>query len=544
MREQELNRSDVAAAEERAEAPADEAEASRATIALSRLALLVAVTLSGASVMVYEFIAIRVLQRYFGGRLDVWASEIAVVMAGLALGYFFGGRMADRYRSTKLLGAGIAIAGVLGALILPLAEFAGEQLIEVDVGLRWHPLIAAFASSFVPFLTLGAVLPQVIRLYVSSFASVGTAAGNIAALSTVGSIAGVLATGMYLLTYFGVRETLYATSAVLIVTGVMVAAIPARKLAAAAFAGLVLLLPISAKAEILFEDYSAYHHIMVEDQGGTRILWFDNQPESLMAISDPDSGGFEYADFFHVPMLLDPTTKRVLFVGLGGGTGPKSFLKEYPGVTVDVVEIDPMVVKVAHRYFELPRHGRLNVSVADGRAYLQRHGQRYGAIMMDAYSTGPYGGVLPYHLATREFFQLVRKRLVNGGCVVYNVISTFGNGSVLQDVYRTMREVFPAVYAFQASTSANVVLVGQKINYETLHPTGTREGRGWPDDPWLAHPLSTGEFQNLAYTLIAQERPLLERLPQRLGQTARISPYGRVLTDEYAPTDTAPRRRR
>jgi spermidine synthase len=508
--------------------------------AYARGLLLVAVVMAGAAVMIYEFIAVRVLQRYFGGLLDVWASVIAVVMSGLALGSYLGGHVADRYRSTRVLGVGIVIAGVLGALILPGAEFAGERLLQIDVASAWHPLLAAIVSSFLPFLTLGAAVPQVIRFYVTDFASVGRAAGSVTALSTIGSIGGVLATGMYLLASFGVRETLHATSAVLIGLGIAVALL-SRRATIASFAIVALLLPSLAHAEIVFEDYSAYHHILVEDTGDRRILWFDNEQESVMSLSDPYAGGFEYTDFFHVPMLLDPTTDRVLFVGLGGGTGLKSFLSHYPDVWVDVVEIDPMVVQVARTYFAVPEDPRLRIHVADGRAYLQRARQRYGAILVDAYSSGPYGGILPYHLATREFFEIARQHLTDGGSLVYNVITTYGKGTVLPDVYGTIANGFQSTYAFQAQTSLNVVIVAQRIDSEPLRSDGSRAGRQWPGGPWLDHPLGVGQLQALAADLLGAGLPLPSILPRRVGQAASLPPPSRILTDDYAPTDAAPR---
>ncbi|MCI0344601.1 MAG: fused MFS/spermidine synthase [Chloroflexi bacterium] len=508
--------------------------------AVERGLLLTAVVLAGAAVMIYEFIAVRVLQRYFGGRLEVWASVIAVVMAGLALGSYLGGHAADRYHSTRVLGAGIVIAGMLGALILPAAELAGEHLLRLDVVSPWHPLVAAAWSSFLPFLMLGAALPQVIRFYVADFASVGRAAGTVTALSTVGSIGGVLGTGMYLLASFGVRETLYATSAALVGVGVAVTLL-SRRAAVASLAMVALLCPSPDHAEIVFDDYSAYHHILVEDAGDTRILWFDNDQESLMSLGDPYAGGFEYTDFFHVPMLLDPSTDQVLFVGLGGGTGPKSFLSHYPAVGIDVVEIDPMVVEVARRYFAVPEDPRLRIHVADGRAHLRRDRRRYGAIVVDAYSAGPYGGVLPYHLATREFFETVRQHLTNGGSLVYNVITTYGEGTVLPDVYETIASVFPSPYAFQAATSLNVVIVAQRIDAEESLTDGGRGGREWPEGPWLDHPLGVPPLQVLAGELMSAGRRLPSILPHRLSQAARIPPHGRILTDDYAPTDTAPR---
>ncbi|MCH8204589.1 MAG: fused MFS/spermidine synthase [Candidatus Hydrogenedentes bacterium] len=506
-----------------------------------RIALLAAVTIAGAAVMIYEFIAVRILQRYFGGQIDVWASEIAVCMAGLAAGYTLGGRLGDRYRSMRVLGLGLILAGLTGALILPAAEAAGERLLDIDAGLAWHPLIAACISSFLPFLALGTILPQGIRLHAQNLAAVGKTAGNIVALSTVGSIVGVLATGMYLLTHFGVSETLYVTSGVLIAAGIIVAIPRSRGIAAIA---IVLGMPATADAQIIFEEYSAYHHILVEDVGDTRILWFDNDQETLMSISNPYAGGFEYADFFHVPMLFDPTIKRVLFMGLGGGTGPKSFLATYPEVRIEVAEIDPMVVRVARRYFAVPTDPRLRIATADARNYLRRARGTYGAIMVDAYASSPRGGYIPYHLATREFFQLASDKLVNGGCLVYNVITMPNFGSAVSDIRATLLTVFPYVYAFRARTSQNTVLVAMKIDYSTLKEDGTRDGLGWPDDPWLSQPLTVPEMQTLAADLFRLGRPVLPGLGMRVSQTARIRGRGRVLVDNFAPTDTGSRRRR
>ncbi|MCH8205176.1 MAG: fused MFS/spermidine synthase [Candidatus Hydrogenedentes bacterium] len=506
-----------------------------------RVALWGAVTIAGAAVMIYEFIAVRILQRYFGGQVDVWASEIAVCMAGLAVGYTLGGRLGDRYRSMRVLGLGLILAGLTGALILPAAEAAGERLLDVDAGLAWHPLIAASISSFLPFIALGTILPQGIRLHAPKLAQVGTTAGNIVALSTVGSIVGVLATGMYLLAHFGVSETLYVTSGVLIIAGIAIALPRSRGIAAIA---ILLGMPATADAQIIFEEYSAYHHILVEDSGDTRILWFDNDQETLMSISNPWAGGFDYADFFHVPMLFDPTIKRVLFMGLGGGTGPKSFLATYPDVRIEVVEIDPMVVKVARKYFNVPNDPRLRIVTADARAYIRRARGTYGAVMLDAYASGPRGGYIPYHLATKEFFQIVSDRLVNGGCLVYNVITTPNFGSALSDIRATLLTVFPIVYAFRAGTSQNTVLVAMKIDYSTLKEDGTRDGLGWPDDPWLAQPLSVPDMQVLAADLARLGRPLLPGLGMRLSQTVRVPGRGTILLDNFAPTDTGSRRRR
>ena len=164
--------------------------------------------------------------------------------------------------------------------------------------------------------------------------------------------------------------------------------------------------------------------------------------------------------------------------------------------------------------------------------------------MLDAYASGPRGGYIPYHLATQEFFQIVYDRLVNGGCLVYNVITTPDFGSALTDIRATLFTVFPVVYAFRAGSSQNTVLVAMKIDPTMVQENGTRDGLGWPDDPWLAQPLSVSDMQALAADLVRLDRPLLPGLGTFVSQTVRVRGRGTILRDNFAPTDTGSGRRR
>ena len=223
------------------------------------------VGVSGASVMVYEFIAVRILQRYFGGTLDVWASEISVCLAGLAIGYVLGGMLADRLKHPGLsLGSGLVVAGVLSLFMEQLIVNTYEMLPEPDFDSAtgslmkwWEPLLVASVSSFVPFIGLGFVMPTATRLHVRDIDHVGTSVGWIAAMSTIGSIVGALATANYLIPVVGVRESLYLTSIILILMGaaLIVPALVWKPRAAA----VLLLLGASplANAQLVFEDYSA-----------------------------------------------------------------------------------------------------------------------------------------------------------------------------------------------------------------------------------------------------------------------------------------------
>jgi len=497
--------------------------------------------LAGAGVMLFEFHAVRFLQRFFGSSVEVWASVISVCLAGLALGYVIGGFVADRWPSWRPMGVAFIVGGLTALPMEKLTKAIADRLLNIDHGLEWHPLIAALASSFLPILALGTVLPMAIRLHVRRLDRVGAGAGWVTAASTLGSIAGTLATTHLLWPRWGVREALYGAAGTLVLIGVAVLAAGWKRRAPVALL-IVAWVALPARAEILFEDYSAYHHILVEDVDGERRLRFDNEIQSTMSLADPYAGGFEYTEFFHVPMMFDPTIRTVLFIGLGGGTGPKAFFRDYPQVQVDVAEIDPMVLRVARRYFDVPRHARLDVTIADGRVHLRRSKKRFGAIIVDAYASSPYGPYLPYQLVTVEFFRLAWSRLVNGGCVVYNVVGVC-NGKyddLVRAVYATLQTTFQTVYAFQAKTSLNTVFVAVKIDPRTLQPDGTRDGYLWPAGPWLAHPLTKGQLRTLARASLQRRLIRVRSMWRLVAQMSHVTSSkrpGQVLTDNYAPVD-------
>lgn len=538
----------------RAESPQSSPVALDPARFFSGLALAVCVTMSGAAVMIYEFLAVRILARDFGSSFEIWAAEITVCMAGLAIGYSLGGRMADRLQSWWPLGFVMAFAGLTAFPMERLALGSAAWLFsneEADPQ-WWWPLFAAGVSTFAPILALGTVMPQAIRLHVSRFDKVGASAGWIATVSTVGSIAGVLLITFLLLPRYGVRQSLFWVSVIMTATGgaVMAVTLVRRMGGASRAAGLVALLALLASTSAQaqqgavrhFDQYSPYHHILVEDIGDERLLLFDNTRQSKMSISNPVAGGFEYSDFFHVPMIFNPAARSVLFVGLGGGTGPKAYLAYYPAVQIDAVEIDAMVESVAREFFMLPKDPRLKVSIADGRVFLRRSRKKYDAILMDAYSTGPYGLYLPFHLTTVEFFRIARERLNHGGTLLYNVVETdrqFRTDRV-QDVLVTLEQVFEAVYVFRAASSLNTVMVAVKL--EPGHVP--RPENAWPAGPVLEHPIAPEALVQMTQTLVVNNIVPVQQMPQRVTQysQAHAAPRrGRVLTDDFAPTDLTPR---
>jgi spermidine synthase len=217
-------------------------------------------------------------------------------------------------------------------------------------------------------------------------------------------------------------------------------------------------------------------------------------------------------------LLVNPNVTRVLFIGGGGFTGPKAFLRDYPNVTVDVAEIDPEVVRVAEQYFAVnASNPRLHIYIDDGRVFLQGSKQRYDLIVLDAYSRS----YVPFHLMTLEFFKLVDSHLTSNGIVISNLISgtTSSNDQLLTAETTTMNQIFPNVYTFAVQGASdtdpqNVIIVA------TLS----------------THHLGVTDFEELASTSTIVKIPEMnDYLFNYFTLNGTNAP---ILTDNYAPVET------
>jgi spermidine synthase len=455
-------------------------EASPAT---ARRALIVAgaVFVSGAVVLGMEIAASRVLAPYFGNSLFVWGALIGVVLAGLAIGYWAGGWLADRWPTPRLLAAVMGL-GALFVLAIPvLDQHVLEAIVEWDPGPRLNPLLAAIALFGAPSFVLAGVAPIAVRLHARSLSTLGQTAGRLFAISTAGSIAGTFATAFWLIPEFGTDQLLGLAAAALFGAAALVAlserlivitALAAAGLALAAFAAVQLAPetggtlneaqarnwsplyrragyvkgqepPNTAGLRLRYAKDTRYHRLTVAEDATIRYLRFDNSYQSGMIMARPFATAFQYADLFHLLKAYNPNARRVLCIGLGGGSSPKRLWHDFPDVDLQVVELDPVVADVAYRFFALPHDPRLKVAIDDGRHYLDKNDERWDAIVIDAF----FADAIPFHLFTSEFLQLARSRLNSGGVILTNTIGSIagGNSRLFRSVYRTYRSVFPTV---------------------------------------------------------------------------------------------------
>jgi spermidine synthase len=240
-----------------------------------------------------------------------------------------------------------------------------------------------------------------------------------------------------------------------------------------------------------------------------------------MSLEDARKGHFEYTEYFHLPWLWNTQMTSVLMIGLGGGSTQRAFEYYYPKVNIQTVELDSAVVSAARDYFHFADSERQKVQVEDGRVFLRRSQARYDLIVLDAYVQGRYGAGIPQHLATKEFFEIVRNHLTTNGLVAYNVIGTLNgwHADIIGAMYRTMKAVFPQVYLFPARTSLNVVLIATRTPFKP-ELFGLRER--------AAQMVKDGRVKLPGFR---------ERLEAMHAQPPLNAPRCPVLTDDYAPVE-------
>ena len=214
---------------------------------------------------------------------------------------------------------------------------------------------------------------------------------------------------------------------------------------------------VLADQKVLYEKESPYSLIVVtEDDDGLRTLWFEKHGarQSVVKVGDPDHLELPYAKAMPMGLAFVDRPQRILIVGLGGGTVPGFLHKHYPEATIDVVDIDPDVVMVAKRYFGFREDAKMHAHVADGRRFIEECRDPYDLILLDAFSSEN----IPYHLATREFLEAVRRALAPGGVAVGNVWSRASN-RLYDSMVRTYQDVFDELYIFDVQGAGNKILV-------------------------------------------------------------------------------------
>ncbi|UCE58954.1 MAG: fused MFS/spermidine synthase [Phycisphaerales bacterium] len=425
-------------------------------------------TLAGAIVMGMEIAAFRLYAPYLGYSIYVWGTMISVVMGALALGYALGGWLADRSRSDKLLYALVLISAAYQLIIIFTVRSFLPALSELGdfLGTAVATLIV-FAPPMAGLATVG---PFVIRLLTRA-GHAGSTAGQVYALSTAGSIAGILLTSFVVIPRLGTQAALEiscAASALLGIAGI----VRGRRFALAALLPLAAL-PFSPEpswgTSTVAVSESAYNLVRVVREG-TQLMLILNDEASVATRQETNTGwtGGYYDDFALGPLLVP--AHRALVLGMGAGGSISSMRATAPDIEIDAVEIDPEVVAAAFRHFGLDRNDeRLRIHVADARPWVARNAGQYDIVQIDLYQGGPY---IPFYLCTLEFFESVRKHMTDGGLLMMNVLDAGEHLELLSSAVATLKQVFPSVAVFSRPTGNHMVLASsQRRSVEHIRKT-------------------------------------------------------------------------
>lgn len=420
------------------------------------------VLICGSVVMIYEISGSRVLAPFIGTSTYIWTSLIGVILAALSLGYWLGGRMADRLPKKSVLATAIlAAAGLIAITILVKDPFLAA-IAAFPAGLEIKAVVSALILFAPASVALGFVTPYAVKLRMESLGEAGRTVGRLYALSTVGSIVGTFAAGFLLLPFLGTNRTLYLVTVCLFLSTLLL--IPFR------FdrknTGVMILLAFAIAANEL-TNFAMYRSIGFEDidteysrvrvfrttdpatQREIEAMTFDPHSTQSAMFTDSDELVFEYTKFYHLIRVLNPDFQRSLMIGGAGYSFPKAYLATYPHAALDVVEIDPALTEIARRRFRLEDNPRLRIFHEDGRVFLNRaDSAAYDVVMMDAF--GSLFSV-PYQLTTVEAVTQIHRVLKEDGVVVFNLGSAIkGDASLfLQAEFATYQKVFPFVHLFK-----------------------------------------------------------------------------------------------
>jgi spermidine synthase len=467
---------------------------------------------AGAGSLATEIGASRLLAPYFGNTTVVWANVIGLILIYLAVGYWVGGRFADRHPHPRVLG-GILLVAATAIAILPFVahpflQLALQGFSALSIGVVAGSFFATLLLFSVPVCMLGMVSPFAVRLAVREVSTAGTVSGRLSSLATLGAIVGTFLPALVLIPAIGTQRTLL--SAALLVAIAAVPLLPRRApIVAVVVAALMVVPPGAVKpvAGAILERETPYQYVqVVTNADGHTALRLDDgiADQSVYRPSTVLTGG-EWDMPLVIPPLLGRPLGHALIIGNAGGTMARALAHEYPGVQVDGVEPDPAVSDIGRQVMGMGSVPLLHVAEGDGRAFLATTNKRYDLVIIDAY----HQAYVPFWLVTREFFALAREHLTPGGAVAFNMARVPGDDRLAQAVSGTLATVLPDVRVWPALRFNELV-----VGFDRALPGNALADR------LRALPA---ELQSLA--------------PLVLAATVPVRPAADPLTDDRAPVE-------
>lgn len=478
--------------------------------------------------MALEFLGSRLLAPVFGSSLFVWGALIGVILAAMSTGYATGGWLADRrppgtVLTFFLLGSGawtLLLAGVGQPVVFTVSSWTDNP--------RWGPCLAAGVLLAVPAFGLSGVLPALLRLAIADMGHLGRYSGGMIAVSTIGSLVGTWGTSFYLLSWLG-SLTLIAVLGVLLVVLSLCwwwwAVRASARFLVPVLGGLGILgwlafHPVLVQPPAVFQEDSPYQQVRVRENDLFRFLILDNTFHAVMWRADPVQLALPYSHMMMAALGLHPDPQRGLILGQGGGSIAKWLGHYWPLLELDIVEMDPSVIKAAEQFFDYTPREQHHVYAQDARTFLRVTDRKYDIIWVDVFARH----LIPFHLTTREFYAELRAHLNLNGVVVVNLASSDSELDRIRDeaVVGTIKTSFPIVETF--SVEGPPWLNARPGSVNLIIFAGSRKLN-----------MRSPEFESRARSLVVEEKLPAEVLTFLTHSDAPEWKSGLILTDDFSP---------
>jgi spermidine synthase len=479
--------------------------------------LKIIVFISGASVMILELTGSRVLAPFVGTATSIWSTLIGIILGSMSLGYYYGGKLADRSATYKKLSKFLFISSVWIFFTATFNVIVLSLLSSLNLGLILKSVFSVLILFAGPSFVLGIVSPYAIKLKIISLENSGSDVGTIYAVSTIGSIFGTFLAGYVLIPLVGTQNILYTLAIILLLNSIFTNFDSKKRIFKIYFLLIYIFFILYSN---LYEDYNPnflldidtkYNRIWIYDYKNSedkkiRKMQISNESSSSMYL-DSEELVYDYTKYYKLIEHFNSDFQNTLMIGGAGYSFPKYYLKNYTDKYIDVVEIDSKVTDLAKKYFNLEENNYLNIIHEDGRTYLNSNTKKYDAILVDAYKSYY---TIPYHLTTVETYEKIYSSLNENGVVIINIISSIEGekSKFLQAEYRTIKEFFPQIYLIQ---------VNSKTSYDTSN-------------------LILIALKNKSYiSLENEDKELNSYLNKIYSKTIDLN-YP-IITDDYAPVD-------
>lgn len=419
---------------------------------MKKFNLEIIVFFSGAVVMVYEMVGSRVLAPFLGTSIIIWTSLIGIILGSLSLGYWLGGKLADKKPSRRYFSMIILIAGLLIALtgFIQIVFLSYLQFLFNNIYL--NSIIATIVLFAPASILLGMVSPYAVKLKMSDLNTSGQTVRSLYALSTVGSIVGTFLAGFYLIPELGTNRIIFSLATVMIILSIMIGSKDLFKVKSGMLAAMVGFSILGGFYNLPYVDVdTAYNKVWIfnanDPETGKliKVMQVNDEASSAMFI-DSDDLVFDYTRYFELIHHFKSIINDTLLLGAAGYSYPKYFLGQNKTATMDVVEIDPGLTDLARKHFGLTDNERLHIFHEDARTFLNRNKKKYDIIFIDAFQSY----IVPFQLTTTEVVEKIYDSLKPDGIVVINFIASMNSDSsqfILAE-HKTYQEYFPYGYFF------------------------------------------------------------------------------------------------